>query len=99
METKAIITEEMKEIVVGKKVSFDYNGKHMEKEVQEVVDVIHGTWVGDLGFEDDNDDTSDSFLIHGNTDENNLPIMEGLVVQYDSADGTRHGYVNVIPLT
>jgi hypothetical protein len=93
------ITEEMKERVVGKKVSFDYNGKHMEKEVQEVVDVIHGTWVGDLGFEDDNDSNSDSFILHGNTDENNLPIMEGLVVQYDSADGTRHGYVNVISLT
>jgi len=93
------ITEEMKERVVGKKVSFDYDGKHMEKEVQEVVDVIHGTWVGDLGFEDDNDSNSDSFILHGNTDENNLPIMEGLVVQYDSADGTRHGYVNVISLT
>jgi hypothetical protein len=93
------ITEEMKERVVGKKVSFDYNGKHMEKEVQEVVDVIHGTWIGDLGFEDDNDSNSDSFILHGNTDENNLPIMEGLVVQYDSADGTRHGYVNVISLT
>ena len=93
------ITEEMKERVVGKKVSFNYNGKHMEKEVQEIVDVILGTWVGDLGFEDDNDSTSDSFLLHGNTDENNLPIMEGLVVQYDSADGIRHGYVNVISLT
>lgn len=92
------ITKEMKERVVGKKVSFDYNGKHMEKEVQEVVDVIHGTWVGDLGFEDDNDSNSDSFILHGNTDENHLPLMEGLVVQYDSADGTRHGYVNVITL-
>lgn len=93
------ITEEMKERVVGKKVSFNYNGKHMEKEVQEIVDVILGTWVGDLGFEDDNDSTSDSFLLHGNTDENNLPVMEGLVVQYDSADGTRHGYVNFTSLT
>lgn len=89
------ITEEMKERVVGKKISFDYNGKRMEKEVQEVVDVILGTWVGDLGFEDDNDSTSDSFILHGNTDKNNLPIMEGLVVQYDSSDGTRHGYINV----
>lgn len=93
------VTEEMKNRVVGKKVSFDYNGKHMEKEIQEVVDVILGTWVGDLGFEDDNDSASDSFILHGNTGENNLPIMEGLVVQYDSADGTRHGYVNVISLT
>lgn len=93
------ITEEMKQRVVGKKVSFGYNGKHMEKGVQEIVDVILGTWVGDLGFEDDNDSTSDSFIVHGNTGENNLPIMEGLVVQYDSADGKRHGYVNVISLT
>lgn len=92
------ITEEMKERVVGKKVSFDYNGKHMEKEIQEVVDIILGTWVGDLGFEDDNDSNSDSFILHGNTDKNNFPLMEGLAVQYDSADGTRHGYINVITL-
>ena len=93
------INEEMKNKVEGKKVSFAYNGETYVRKVNELLDVIFGTWVGDLGFEDENDTNSDSFIIHGNTGDNNLPIMEGLVIQYDSADGKRHGYiweVNVI---
>lgn len=93
------INEEMKNKVEGKEVSFIYNGQTYVRKVNELLDVIFGTWVGDLGFEDENDTNSDSFIIHGNTDDNNLPIMEGLVIQYDSADGKRHGYiweVNVI---
>jgi hypothetical protein len=90
------INEEMKNKVEGKEVSFTYNGKTYVRKVHELLDVIFGTWVGDLGYEDENDTHSDSFIIHGNTDDNNLPIMEGLVIQYDSADGKRHGYVREV---
>ena len=90
------INEEMRNLVEGKKVSFTYNGKTYVRKVHELLDVIFGTWVGDLGYEDENDTNSDSFIIHGNTDNNNLPIMEGLVIQYDSADGKRHGYIREV---
>ena len=82
--------------VIGRKVAFQYNGKRYEREVTEVCDIIHGTWVGDLGFEQDNNSHSDSFLIHGNTTDKRVPLMQGLVVQYDSEDGNRHGYVREV---
>lgn len=90
------INEEMRNRVEGKEVSFAYNGKVITRKVNELCDVIFGTWVGDLGFEDESDTHSDSFIIHGNTDDDNLPIMEGLAIQYDSADGSRHGYVREV---
>jgi hypothetical protein len=90
------ITKAMQERVEGKRVAFMYKGKRVVKEVKEIMDVILGTWVADLGFEDDNDDSTDSFIMHGNTDESHLPQMQGLVVQYDSEDGSRHGYVREV---
>lgn len=90
------VNEEIRNMVEGKEVSFTYNGKTYVRKVNELLDVIFGTWVGDLGFENENDTDSDSFIIHGNTDVYNLPIMEGLVIQYDSADGKRHGYIREV---
>lgn len=88
------ITDEMRKSVEGKKVAFTYNGKKYEREITSVMDVILGTWIGDIGFEIEDDFESDSFIIHGNTDKDNIPIMEGLVIQYDSQDETRHGYIH-----
>lgn len=93
-----MITKEKQDCVVGKKVTFTYNGKSITRGIKEVVDVIHGTWCGDLGYEDDNDDNTDSFLIHGDTSNDNMPMMKGLVIQYDSNDGTRHGYISHIEI-
>lgn len=89
-------TEQIQKSVVGRKVAFQYNGKRYEREVVEVCDIILGTWVGDLGFEQEDNDHSDSFLIHGNTTDKRVPLMQGLVVQYDSEDGSRHGYVREV---
>ena len=88
--------ENVSESVVGRKVAFQYNGKRYEREVTEVCDIILGTWVGDLGFEQEGNDHSDSFLIHGDTTDKRVPLMQGLVVQYDSEDGSRHGYVREV---
>ena len=89
-------TEQIQKSVVGRKVAFQYNGKRYEREVVEVCDIILGTWIGDLGFEEEDNDHSDSFLIHGNTTDKRVPLMQGLVVQYDSEDGSRHGYVREV---
>ena len=88
------ITKEMQDRVVGKQVAFTYNDKRIVRTISEIMDVIHETWCGDLGFENPDNSHSDSFIIHGNTDEKNLPLMQGLVVQYDSEDGSRHGYIS-----
>ena len=88
--------QQKSESVVGRKVAFQYNGKRYEREVVEVCDIILGTWVGNLGFEQEDNDHSDSFLIHGNTTDKRVPLMQGLVVQYDSEDGSRHGYVREV---
>ena len=89
---KAIDDNEGK-CVVGRKVAFDYNGKHYEKEIVEICEVYWESWVGDLGYEEDGNDHSDSFLIHGNVDGEKNPLMQGLCIQYDSEDGSRHGYI------
>ena len=80
--------------VVGKKVAFSYNGKRYEREITEVCDMIYETWVGDIGFEREDDSHSDSFLIHGMRLEDGTPVMQQLVIQYDSEDGSRHGYIS-----
>lgn len=88
-----VVTKEMRDRVEGKSVAFTYRGINYVRPVCELCAIILGTWVGDLGYEDNNDSNTDSFLIHGNTDENGLPQMSGLVVQYDSQNGERHGYI------
>ena len=35
----------MQKPVVGRKVAFQYNGNRYVREVTEVCDIIHGTWV------------------------------------------------------
>jgi hypothetical protein len=80
--------------VIGKKVAFSYNGRRIEREVLEVCDIIDGTWIGSLGFEHEDNDHSDSFQIHGNTNNHQEPLMCGLVIQYDSEDGSRHGFIS-----
>lgn len=82
--------------VVGQKVAFNYMGKRYVRKVIEVCDVILGTWVGDLGWSEDGNCHSDSFLIHGETNDKKEPLMQGLDIQYDSADGNRHGYIREV---
>lgn len=88
-----VITEEMRNMVEGRSVAFTYKGINYVRPVYELCDIILGTWVGDLGYEDNDDTNTDSFIIHGNTDEIGCPQMSGLVVQYDSQNGERHGYI------
>ena len=88
-----VITQKMRNAVEGKQIVFTYKGTLFVRPVLEVCDVIHGTWIGDLGFENNNDSHTDSFMVHGNTNDSHIPLMEGLIVQYDSEDGTRHGYL------
>ena len=92
---KTYCEKETLNYVVGKNVTFTYNGKNITRSIKEILSVTDGTWCGDLGYEDDNDDRTDSFIIHGDTNESNIPIMQGLVIQYDSIDGNRHGYIRV----
>jgi hypothetical protein len=92
-EVMKVIDENEGKCVIGRKVAFDYNGKRYEKEITEIFKVYWNSWVGDLGFEDDGNDHSDSFLIHGDVDEKKNPLMQGLTIQYDSKDGSRHGYI------
>lgn len=88
--------EHIPEPIVGRKVAFNYMGKRYEKEIVELYHKFWDSWCGDLGFADDSDDKSDGFLIHGDTDENRNLLMQGLVVQYDSCDGMRHGYIKEV---
>jgi hypothetical protein len=83
--------------IIGRKVAFTYKGKRYEKEIKEIIKSWFDTWIGDLGYEDDNDDQTDGFLIHGLVNEDKEMVMEQLAVQYDSAFSPfRHGYIREV---
>ena len=71
---------------VGLLVFFEYNGEEYEREIESIKVYKNYSWYGDLGF-----GGNVEFLIHGNLDENNEPIMDGLAIQVDGVG--IHDYV------
>ena len=63
---------------VGMSVFFSYDGEEYEREIESIKVYKNYSWFGDLGF-----GGNVEFLIHGNLDENNAPIMSGLTIQVD----------------
>ena len=73
---------------VGITVFFEYDGFYFERDIEDVHVYKNYSWYGNLGFGGDV-----QFLIHGNLDENNVPIMEALCIQVDGVDNGIHEYI------
>lgn len=72
----------------GISIFFEWNGDSYEREIEEIHLYKNYSWWGDLGWGVDV-----MFAIHGNLNENNEPIMDGLVIQVDGIGNSTHEYV------
>lgn len=72
----------------GISIFFEWNGDSYEREIEEIHIYKNYSWWGDLGFGADV-----MFAMHGNLNENNEPIMDGLVIQVDGIGNSTHEYV------
>ena len=73
---------------VGTRVFFSWNDDEYEREIESISIYKNYSWVGELGFGMDV-----MFLIHGDLDGNNKPVMSGLAIQVDGVGNSTHEYV------
>jgi hypothetical protein len=75
------ISEKAKNAVIGKEVVFEYDGNRYVRKVVDLYSIGENYWYGDLGFKDEDDYESDSFMVCGDSDENGFPLMKGLIIK------------------
>ena len=73
---------------VGTRVFFSWNDDEYERDIESITIYKNYSWIGDLGFGGDV-----MFIIHGDLDENNEPVMSGLSIQVDGVGNSTHEYV------
>ena len=73
--------------IIGTIIEFICFNKRYALSIKEISKYKNYSWFGDLGVID-----NISFFVHGNLDDNNEPILDGLAIQYDVI-GELHGYV------
>ena len=76
------------EAKVGITVFFEYDGFEFERDIESIHIYKNYSWWGDLGF-----GGLVQFSIHGDLDEDNNPVMEGLCIQVDGVDNDVHEYI------
>jgi len=69
--------------VLNRKVAFTYKGVYYEKEITSVEHIYWDSWVGDLGWSDDN---KTAFCLHADLDADKKPTLTGLAVQVDGPE-------------
>lgn len=75
-------------VKVGTTVFFTYDDMEYERDIEEVVVYKNYSWFGSLGFGFDV-----AFAIHGDLNEKNEPVMEGLAIQVDGLNSNIHEYI------